>query len=282
MPSAATAACVRHSGVHADCAAALAPHAAKGVQRGVTALHPCLQLLSSCLQHNLLLAMQVGQVIVTKMDGHAKGGGALSAVAATKSPISYIGTGAPTPWSAREALHQHVVVLVTMGPIMAQVATSLHLQRSRRAMSNFHVVPMLGNREQCASTICTANSIACARSARRHPSIHLQHGDSCEAAARQASTCTSLRSSRPASSSAGCWARATGRASSTKSRCVHATRHDAVPRRITSVDPPPAGGRHLPASLVCRAIRDKPLHACLGQCLRNSCPLLCFEAQPWP
>ena len=42
----------------------------------------------------LLVAMQVGQVIVTKMDGHAKGGGALSAVAATKSPISYIGTGA--------------------------------------------------------------------------------------------------------------------------------------------------------------------------------------------
>ena len=40
--------------------------------------------------------MQVGQVIVTKMDGHAKGGGALSAVAATKSPISYIGTGAST------------------------------------------------------------------------------------------------------------------------------------------------------------------------------------------
>jgi len=36
----------------------------------------------------------VGQVIVTKMDGHAKGGGALSAVAATKSPISFIGTGA--------------------------------------------------------------------------------------------------------------------------------------------------------------------------------------------
>lgn len=30
---------------------------------------------------------------MTKMDGHAKGGGALSAVAATKSPISFIGTG---------------------------------------------------------------------------------------------------------------------------------------------------------------------------------------------
>ena len=37
--------------------------------------------------------IKVGQVIVTKLDGHAKGGGALSAVAATKSPIIYIGTG---------------------------------------------------------------------------------------------------------------------------------------------------------------------------------------------
>merc|ERR1719264_1974340 len=32
-------------------------------------------------------------VIVTKLDGHAKGGGALSAVAATQSPIIFIGTG---------------------------------------------------------------------------------------------------------------------------------------------------------------------------------------------
>jgi len=35
----------------------------------------------------------VGSVIITKLDGHAKGGGALSAVAATKSPIIFIGTG---------------------------------------------------------------------------------------------------------------------------------------------------------------------------------------------
>jgi len=35
----------------------------------------------------------VGSVIVTKLDGHAKGGGALSAVAATQSPITFIGTG---------------------------------------------------------------------------------------------------------------------------------------------------------------------------------------------
>ncbi|KGU03194.1 signal recognition particle protein SRP54 [Candida albicans L26] len=34
-----------------------------------------------------------GSIILTKMDGHAKGGGAISAVAATKTPIVFIGTG---------------------------------------------------------------------------------------------------------------------------------------------------------------------------------------------
>ncbi|KAK6637096.1 Signal recognition particle [Polyplax serrata] len=37
--------------------------------------------------------VNVGAVIITKLDGHAKGGGALSAVAATSSPIIFIGTG---------------------------------------------------------------------------------------------------------------------------------------------------------------------------------------------
>ena len=38
-------------------------------------------------------AVDVGSVIVTKLDGHAKGGGALSAVAATQSPILFLGAG---------------------------------------------------------------------------------------------------------------------------------------------------------------------------------------------
>lgn len=38
-------------------------------------------------------AVDVGSVIITKLDGHAKGGGALSAVAATESPIVFLGTG---------------------------------------------------------------------------------------------------------------------------------------------------------------------------------------------
>lgn len=38
-------------------------------------------------------AVPVGSVIVTKLDGHAKGGGALSAVSATNAPIVFVGTG---------------------------------------------------------------------------------------------------------------------------------------------------------------------------------------------
>eukprot|EP01113_Clastostelium_recurvatum_P018550 TRINITY_DN2185_c0_g1_i2.p1 TRINITY_DN2185_c0_g1~~TRINITY_DN2185_c0_g1_i2.p1 ORF type:complete len:434 (+),score=136.23 TRINITY_DN2185_c0_g1_i2:134-1303(+) len=41
--------------------------------------------------------VKVGSVIITKMDGHAKGGGALSAVAATESPIVFLGTGEQIP-----------------------------------------------------------------------------------------------------------------------------------------------------------------------------------------
>ncbi|KAL6123149.1 hypothetical protein ACLB2K_075672 [Fragaria x ananassa] len=36
---------------------------------------------------------EVGAIVVTKTDGHAKGGGTLSAVAATKSPVIFFGTG---------------------------------------------------------------------------------------------------------------------------------------------------------------------------------------------
>jgi signal recognition particle subunit SRP54 len=37
--------------------------------------------------------VSIGSVIITKLDGHAKGGGAISAVSATESPITFIGTG---------------------------------------------------------------------------------------------------------------------------------------------------------------------------------------------
>ncbi|ELR15555.1 signal peptide binding domain containing protein [Acanthamoeba castellanii str. Neff] len=37
--------------------------------------------------------IRIGSIIVTKLDGHARGGGALSAVAAANCPITHIGTG---------------------------------------------------------------------------------------------------------------------------------------------------------------------------------------------
>ena len=37
--------------------------------------------------------VNVGSVIVTKLDGNSKGGGAISAVAATQAPIIFIGVG---------------------------------------------------------------------------------------------------------------------------------------------------------------------------------------------
>ena len=38
-------------------------------------------------------ATRIGSIAVTKLDGSARGGGALSAVVATKAPITFIGTG---------------------------------------------------------------------------------------------------------------------------------------------------------------------------------------------
>ncbi|KAH0484429.1 MAG: hypothetical protein KVP17_002216, partial [Porospora cf. gigantea B] len=38
-------------------------------------------------------AVPVGSIIITKLDGHAKGGGAITAVTTTGAPISYIGQG---------------------------------------------------------------------------------------------------------------------------------------------------------------------------------------------
>lgn len=38
-------------------------------------------------------AVDIGAIIITKLDGHAKGGGAISGVAATHSPIIFVGTG---------------------------------------------------------------------------------------------------------------------------------------------------------------------------------------------
>jgi signal recognition particle subunit SRP54 len=73
-----------------------------------------------------------GAIIVTKMDGHAKGGGAISAVAATKTPIIFLGVGehlhdldrfAPQPFISKllglgdiQGLMEHMQDMATQNP----------------------------------------------------------------------------------------------------------------------------------------------------------------------
>lgn len=61
--------------------------------------------------------VDVGAVIITKLDSHAKGGGALSAVAATKSPIIFIGTGEHTDDFEQFKTRPFISKLLGMGDI---------------------------------------------------------------------------------------------------------------------------------------------------------------------
>ncbi|XP_021367137.1 signal recognition particle 54 kDa protein isoform X1 [Mizuhopecten yessoensis] len=61
--------------------------------------------------------VDVASVIITKLDGHAKGGGALSAVAATKSPVIFIGTGEHTDDFEPFKVQPFISKLLGMGDI---------------------------------------------------------------------------------------------------------------------------------------------------------------------
>ncbi|KIJ44024.1 hypothetical protein M422DRAFT_30581 [Sphaerobolus stellatus SS14] len=58
-----------------------------------------------------------GAIIVTKMDGHAKGGGAISAVAATKTPIIFLGVGEHLADLDRFAPQPFISKLLGMGDV---------------------------------------------------------------------------------------------------------------------------------------------------------------------
>ena len=62
-------------------------------------------------------------MIVTKLDGHAKGGGALSAVAATKSPIVFLGTGERIPDLQSFEADRFIERLLGMGDIKELIQT---------------------------------------------------------------------------------------------------------------------------------------------------------------
>eukprot|EP01069_Polyplicarium_translucidae_P006598 Polyplicarium_translucidae@DN2989_c0_g1_i1.p1 len=68
-------------------------------------------------------AVKIGSVIVTKLDGHAKGGGALSAVTATNSPIIFIGTGESFDDFEAFAPQSFIKRLLGLGDIGGLIAT---------------------------------------------------------------------------------------------------------------------------------------------------------------
>lgn len=79
-----------------------------------------------------------GAIVLTKMDGHAKGGGAISAVAATKTPIAFIGTGEHIQDLESFTAKQFVSKLLGIGDIqgLMEHVKSLHLDQ-KDAMKNF-------------------------------------------------------------------------------------------------------------------------------------------------
>lgn len=68
-------------------------------------------------------AVDVGCVVITKMDGHAKGGGAISAVAATASPIMFIGTGEHMHDLEPFAVRPFISKMLGMGDLQGLVET---------------------------------------------------------------------------------------------------------------------------------------------------------------
>ncbi|KAJ2520829.1 Signal recognition particle [Coemansia sp. RSA 1939] len=83
-------------------------------------------------------SVNIGSIIITKMDGHAKGGGAISAVAATESPIVFIGTGEHMHDLERFSARPFVSKMLGMGDLSGLVETvqDMHLEKNEDMMKN--------------------------------------------------------------------------------------------------------------------------------------------------
>ncbi|GAO49221.1 signal recognition particle protein [Saitoella complicata NRRL Y-17804] len=79
-----------------------------------------------------------GSIIITKMDGHAKGGGAISAVAATNTPIAFIGTGEHMHDLETFAPQSFVSKLMGMGDMQGlfEHVSSLKLDQNKEMMKH--------------------------------------------------------------------------------------------------------------------------------------------------
>ena len=82
--------------------------------------------------------VDIGSVIITKLDSHAKGGGALSAVAATKSPIVFIGTGEHIDELEQFETTKFIKKLLNMGDIegLIEKVNDLKLDENKELVEN--------------------------------------------------------------------------------------------------------------------------------------------------
>ncbi|KAJ1850273.1 Signal recognition particle, partial [Coemansia sp. RSA 2703] len=83
-------------------------------------------------------SVDIGSIIITKMDGHAKGGGAISAVAATGSPIIFIGTGEHMHDLDRFSARPFISKMLGMGDLTGLVETvqDMQLDKNQDMMKN--------------------------------------------------------------------------------------------------------------------------------------------------
>ncbi|ORE04433.1 signal recognition particle protein [Rhizopus microsporus var. microsporus] len=80
-----------------------------------------------------------GSIIITKMDGHAKGGGAISAVAATKSPIIFLGVGEHLQDMDRfepKSFIRKVLGVQDMRDVIEHVQDTINLNDNKKLMKN--------------------------------------------------------------------------------------------------------------------------------------------------
>lgn len=89
-------------------------------------------------------ATPIGSIIVTKLDGTAKGGGALSAVAATNAPIKFIGTGEKIPEIEVFDPRRFVGRLLGLGDLPTLIEKLKSLEYSSEAEKRFTKAVALG------------------------------------------------------------------------------------------------------------------------------------------
>ena len=120
-------------------------------------------------------SIKVGQVIVTKLDGNASGGGTLAAVAATNSPVIFIGTGEHFDDFEEFEASSFIKRLLGLGDIeglMQKVQQNMTTKKTKKLMENlkegkftlrdmrdqFTQVMSMGSISQLASMIPGLNS----------------------------------------------------------------------------------------------------------------------------